>query len=327
MAQQAPHMLYFTRADVESAGVAMAEVIETTELALREKGLGRADMPAKHWIAPSPERFFSAMTCALPAVQAVSCKWQSGSERNAALGLPYLTGLLILNDLETGMPVAIMDSTWITAQRTAAATAVSARPLAAPEPRVFGILGCGVQGRTNLEALRLAFPSISTVRAFDISQPALERYAAEMTRIHGVEVIPCAGPHEALDGADIVVTAGPIRPDGGRLIEPDWLKRGALMVMIDYDSYAKPETLQRADAVFTDDVPQLAHLKEHGYFLGAPDDIVEIGEVVAGKRPGRTAADQVIISVNMGVAPEDVTLARRVYDKLCAAGRGLRLEF
>lgn len=326
MAQQAPGMLYFTRKDVESAGVTLSDVIETTELALREKGLGRAEMPAKHWIAPSPERFFSAMTCAMPAVGAVSCKWQSGSERNAARGLPYLTGLLILNDLETGMPLAIMDSTWITAQRTAAATAVSARPLAAAEPRTFGILGCGVQGRTNLEALRLVFPSIDTVRAYDVSDAALRRYAAEMTALHPVDVIECAGPRDAFAGADIVVTAGPIRPQGGRLIEPGWLERGALMVMIDYDSYARPETLRRADAVFTDDRPQLEHLKEYGYFHGVPDDIVEIGEVIAGKRPGRTSDDQVIVSINMGVAPEDVTLARKVYDTLSGAGRGLRLD-
>jgi ornithine cyclodeaminase/alanine dehydrogenase len=147
-----------------------------------------------------------------------------------------------------------------------------------------------------------------------------------MAKRHGVEVVKCGSPREALEGADIIVTAGPIRPKGGRVIEPDWLKPGSLLVALDYDSYLKPETLHRASAVYTDDVPQLVHLKDYGYFNGAPERLFEIGDVLAGKRQGRTSDDQTIVSINMGIALEDVTLARKLYDMLSAAGSGLRLE-
>jgi len=111
-------LLYLTRADVEAVALSSSEVVEAVEQALHEKALGRAEMPPKHWLAPAQDRFFSAMSSVLPAVSAAACKWQSGSPRNQHYGLPFITGLLILNDLATGAPVAVMDSTWLTAQRT-----------------------------------------------------------------------------------------------------------------------------------------------------------------------------------------------------------------
>jgi hypothetical protein len=123
-----PDLLYLSRADVETLALPLVEVIEAVELGLEEKALGRTIMPPKHWLAPDEHRFFSAMTSAVPAVAAAACKWPSGSDRNAPRGLPYITGLLLLNDLESGLPVAVMDSTWITAQRTAAGAPGGPRP-------------------------------------------------------------------------------------------------------------------------------------------------------------------------------------------------------
>jgi ornithine cyclodeaminase/alanine dehydrogenase-like protein (mu-crystallin family) len=99
------------------------------------------------------------------------------------------------------------------------------------------------------------------------------------------------------------------------------------MVMIDYDPYAKPETSKAPTRSSPTTCPNSSRSREHSYFLGAPEEIAEVGELIAGKRPGRAADDEVITSVNMGVAPEDVTLARCTYDKLSAAGRCLRLDF
>ena len=90
-----------------------------------------------------------------------------GLSGNQAKGLPYITGLLILNDPETGVPLAIMDCTWITAKRTGAATAVAAKYLARPESKTVGIVACGVQGRSNLEALACLF-KINKVKAYDL---------------------------------------------------------------------------------------------------------------------------------------------------------------
>jgi ornithine cyclodeaminase/alanine dehydrogenase-like protein (mu-crystallin family) len=109
--------------------------MQAVEHAFREKAAGRTIMPLKHWLAPSSRRFFSAMTSVLPASAAAGCKWQSGSLDNAANGRPYITGQYILTALDTGMPLAIMDSTWITEVRTAAASAVVARHFVGKPPQ------------------------------------------------------------------------------------------------------------------------------------------------------------------------------------------------
>jgi ornithine cyclodeaminase/alanine dehydrogenase len=316
---------YLSRLDVEGLGLGMAAVIDAVEEAFREKGLGRTIMPPKHWLAPSGRRFYSAMTSVVAGAGAAACKWQSGSSDNPARGLPYLTGLLILNDTETGLPIAVMDSTWITAVRTAAATAVTARHLAVPGVESFAMLGCGVQGRRHVEALRVTFPDLWRVQAYDVDAGALRRYAAEMEERHGVEVRPCATAREAVRGVPLVVTGGPIEPGLEGAIDADWLEPGMLGVSLDYDCYWRPAALRAADAFFTDDRAQIEHVREHGYFRDVPPVTGEIGEVVAGIRPGRVRPDQVIVAVNMGISVEDVTTARRVYDLAVERGQGALL--
>jgi len=315
-------LLYLTRRDVETVDLSARQVIDAVEQALREKALKQAQMPPKHWLTSGDDRFFSAMTSVLPAVSAAACKWQSGSTENHRHGLPYITGLLILNELETGAPIAIMDSTWLTAQRTAAATAVAARYLAVRTPHVLGILGCGVQARTNFEMLRLVFPNLSEIQAFDIVPPATQLYAEEMTARHGARVRQCTEPRQAIEGADIVVTCGPITAKPDRVGEASWLKRGALVVTLDYDCYWKPEAFRAADALYVDDGPQLEHLKGYGYFNSVQHITGELGEVAMGLKPGRSGDLDVIISINMGIALEDVAVARRIYTSALAQRRG-----
>jgi ornithine cyclodeaminase/alanine dehydrogenase-like protein (mu-crystallin family) len=315
-------LLYLSRADVERVNLPMAEIIVAVELALSEKAQARTHNPPKHWIVTSEQRFFSAMSSAVPTVSAAGCKWQSGSSLNAALGLPYITGQLILNDQETGLPLAIMDSTWLTAQRTAAATAAAARVLAGNDCRTLATLGCGVQGRTNLEALRIVLPQLDTVQAYDIRKEALDRYAAEMKAKHEVHVIRSSGPRAAIEGADIIVTSGPIEPNARRTIEAGWAKPGALAVTLDYDCYWKPAALHAADAVFTDDITQIEHLRKYGYFLDIPPLIGEIGEVIAGIKPGRRRPNETIVALNLGVSVADITTARRIFEAAKNQGRG-----
>ena len=98
------------------------------------------------------------MPAYIPALHSAGIKWVSGYPENFKRGLPYITGLLILNDVETGIPYAVMDCAWITAYRTGAASALAAKYLARPESKTAGILACGVQGRTNLLSAERAVP-------------------------------------------------------------------------------------------------------------------------------------------------------------------------
>ena len=139
-------VLYLSRADVEAIGLSMPRIVEVVEECLREKAAGRVEMPPKPGIHTRPDAFIHAMPAYLRSSDAAGLKWVGGYPGNSARGLPYITGLVILNDPVSGAPQAIMDATWITAFRTGAATAVAARHLARPDSSSLAMLGCGVQG-------------------------------------------------------------------------------------------------------------------------------------------------------------------------------------
>ena len=130
---QSETILYLSRQDVEDIDLPMLSIIDALEQMFREKGAGRVEMPPKPGIHTRQDAFIHAMPAYIPSLEVAGVKWISGYPGNQARGLPYITGLLILNDPETGIPTAIMDATWITAQRTGAATAVAARYLARPD--------------------------------------------------------------------------------------------------------------------------------------------------------------------------------------------------
>ncbi|MEE9562575.1 MAG: ornithine cyclodeaminase family protein, partial [Thermoanaerobaculia bacterium] len=146
-------LLYLSQSDVASLGVTITEIIDAVEKMFEEKAAGRVEMPPKPGIHPQPDSFIHAMPAYIPAMKSAGIKWVSGFPENYRRDLPYVSGLIVLNDPETGLPLAVMDCVWITAQRTAAASAVAAKYLARTDAETIGILGCGVQGRSHLRAL------------------------------------------------------------------------------------------------------------------------------------------------------------------------------
>ncbi len=198
-------VLYLSRADVEKVNMPMKEIIEALEKAFLEKGNGKVEMPPKPGIHTMPDAFIHAMPAYIPSMRSAGIKWVSGYPENFKRDLPYISGLLILNDVETGIPYAIMDCMWITAMRTGAASALSAKYLARPESETVGILACGVQGRTNLEALSCLFP-IKRAYAYDVLPEVQEKFIAEMTRQFKFEIIGVKEPKQAVVESDLVIT-------------------------------------------------------------------------------------------------------------------------
>lgn len=326
-----PHVLYLSRADVEAAAVPMTAIIERLEAAFREKGLGRVEMPPKPGIHPGPpgnDNFIHAMPACIAALGAAGVKWISGFPGNQARGLPYISGLLVLNDPETGLPRAVMDATWITAMRTGAATAVAAKRLARAGAASFGILGCGVQARTNLEAVAAVVPSLGEVRAYDLHPERSARYCEEMMRAHPrLRCTPAGTPRAAVEAADIVVTAGPILRRPAPAIDADWLSQGSLGVPLDYDSYWKPAALAAADRFYTDDTPQLLHTRAGGvYFQRIPEVYADLGEVAAGLKDARRDDHERLVCMNLGIAMEDMATAPLVLERAIERGLGTRLS-
>ncbi|MCJ7583831.1 MAG: hypothetical protein MUO30_03555, partial [Anaerolineales bacterium] len=108
-------ILYLSRADVEMTAIDMPTILRLLEEAFHEKGEGKVEMPPKPGIHTMPDAFIHAMPAYIPSLKSAGIKWVSGYPENYKRGLPYITGLLILNDAETGIPLVVMDCTWITA--------------------------------------------------------------------------------------------------------------------------------------------------------------------------------------------------------------------
>jgi ornithine cyclodeaminase/alanine dehydrogenase-like protein (mu-crystallin family) len=317
-------ILYLSRADVESVGLPMPEIIDALGEMFREKGAGRVEMPPKPGIHTRPDAFIHAMPAYIPALEAAGLKWIAGYPGNQAKGLPYISGLLVLNDPETGLPLAVMDATWITAQRTGAATAIAAKYLARTDSTTVGIIACGVQGRSNLEALACLFP-VKHVRAYDLHAEIAERFASEMGAKLGFEIEPVTSVRDAVSGLDMVITSGPILKDPQPAIEAGWLAAGAFASLVDFDSYWQGGALRQADKLATDDLAQMGYYRQAGYFKNTPEPYADLGEIITGRKPGRLLPDERTMTINLGLALEDMATAIRIYRRALEKGLGVRL--
>jgi len=314
-------LLYLSRADIERVDLDMPAIIGLLEAAFREKGEGRVEMPPKPGIHPKGDAFIHAMPACIPGLKTAGMKWVSGFPENQKIGLPYISGLIILNDVETGLPMAVMDASWITAHRTAAASALSARYLARPNSEVLGILACGAQGRTHVEALTGTFP-IKRIYAYDIAPEAQRRFVEETSKQTRLEVIGVDQSKKAVVDSDIVVTSGPIlkRPDP--VIEKGWLRPGAFASAVDYDSYWTPDALAEIDKLATDDLPQFRFVRVTGYFQRMADPYADLGELVVGKKRGRENDQERTMAMNLGLALDDMAVAPEIYRRAKERGIG-----
>jgi len=318
-------ILYLSRSDVEAVNLPMPEIIQLLEKAFCEKGNGRVEMPPKPGIHTMPDAFIHAMPAYIPAMHSAGIKWVSGYPENFKSGLPYITGLLILNDVETGFPYAVMDCTWITAMRTGAASALSAKYLARPESTAVGILACGVQGRTNLEALACVFP-IKQVFAYDVLPDVQEKFVADMSSRLNLEILGVSEPKQAVVESDLVVTSGPILKHPTPAIEKDWLRPGAYGSAVDFDSYWSGAALAQMDRISTDDHAQFQYYKSVGYFQQTPDPYADLGELVAGLLPGRKDDKERTLAINLGLALDDMAVAPEIYRRAKENGLGIWLS-
>ena len=319
-------LLYLSNADVAAIGLTMAEIVESLELTFRAKGEGRTEMPPKPGIHPGGgDNFIHAMPAYIPDLKSAGVKWVAGFPQNPQKGLPYVTGLLIFNDVDTGLPLAVMDCAWITAMRTGAATAVSAKYLARPESSVVGVLGCGVQGRSNVEALKVLFP-LKEVRAYDVKAETVQRYADEISSGLDLEVVPAETPREAVSGCDIVVTAGPILKQPHATIQAGWLDEGAFASLVDYDSYWHPDAIAQAAKFCTDDIPQLQLYRQMGYFQQIPEVHADLGELASGQKPGRQTPQERTMTANLGLAIDDMAVAPLLYQRSLEREIGVWLD-
>ena len=304
-------LLYLSRAEIEGLQVSADEVRDAVEAAFREKAAGRIEMPPKPGIHTSGDSFIHAMPAYLPALGAAGVKWVSGYPQNRLSGLPYISGLLILNCPETGVPLAVMDCTWITEKRTAAATAVAVRRLATEGARRLAVIGAGVQGRANTDALRRVCPALRETAVFDPAEGARANYTRQV-QSWGLRVEQAKSPQDAVTDADIVVTCAPIVKRPQPVIKPDWLKPGSVVVSLDFDATVMPSVARTADGMWVDDGEQFEYYRRQGHFARMPKRYEELAALVSTGKGRRAAADRYLV-VNLGVAIEDMATAQLLY--------------
>ena len=322
--------ILLTRTDVADL-LSMDACIEAVEHAFRLHGEGRADPPGvlslhardgsfhvKAGILDLGRRYFAAKT---------NANFPGNGER---FGLPTIQGVLLLSDAERGTPLALMDSAEITALRTGAATAVAARHLARQDAAVVTVCGCGAQGRAQLRALAVV-RRLTRAYAVDRDSSRAAVFAREMSKALGFEVSAHDDLHAATLASDICVTCTPSRtPILGRAS----LAPGAFVAAVGADHEVKQElepALMAAAAVVVDILEQAVSIGDlhHAIAAGAMtagDVRAELGQVVAGLRPGRLSDDEIVIFDSTGMALEDVAAAAAVYEHASREGRGAEIN-
>ena len=309
----------------------MGEVVDIVERTFRAHGEGRVVMPPKVNLDLSSmglKHGINALPAFVQGGAVYGIKWVGGFWENPQrFQLPYLMAVLVLNDLRSGVPLAIMDATRITAMRTGAAAAVAAKHLAAPGARVAAIVGCGVQGLASLEALRVACP-LQEIRAADARAEAREALAARAREL-GLRAVAAETIRAAVEGADIIVTATTADEP---LVRREWVKPGAVVAKLGSFQELDDALTLGADKLVVDHREQnqhrgeLAHLFRTGRLTQAGVH-AQLGEIVAGSRPGREDAAETIVATLIGMGAEDVAVGEAVLQRARETGLGQRFDF
>lgn len=293
-----------------------------------------------------PDRRFMAMPCYLGGrFDMAGIKWYGSNRANIEKGLPRSILMMILNDKDTGAPRAFMSANKISSVRTGAIPGVGAKYLARPDSEVISLIGAGVIGRACLRSLLYAMKGIKQVRIYDIFPESAERACDEINKEFGVESIAASSVEAAFQDADIVnyAVSGKERPS----VDPKWIKPG-IYLSLPSKTHISPELAQQSKIVLDNwamyknwcsgvmDLPggAIANMGLLGGYmidyvrqgLMKEEDITSLGDILAGKRPGRESDTQNIIFGMGGQSAYDVAWATTVYRKAIEMGLGVSLN-
>jgi ornithine cyclodeaminase/alanine dehydrogenase len=307
-------------------GYTHVDIMKLVRRALAEHGKKMVEMPAKIGIHPIYNAFHHAMPAFVPAAEASGIKWVACFPENYKYKLDQTSALIILNDVQTGWPLAVMDGTWITAQRTAAVSAIAVEKLARRDSSQVGILGCGVQGQEHLVALATVMNGLRKVKVLDIRSGIGRQLIARFKGDYGFEIVEAASIEELVRGSDVVVTATAVLQEPDPIIKDEWIKKGALLLPVDLDSVFEWATMKRADKFLVDSLDEMNYFMAIGYLAhGLPPLYAEIGEVVAGLKPGRQNDEEMIFDMNIGMGVVDIVVARDIVQRAIKETIGTRL--
>ena len=309
------------------------EVTDAVESAFKMKGLGHVQMPPKQYLFMKKYNGdIRTMPAYLEETDALAVKIVNSHPENWKHGLPTVLATIMLVDPRTGVPLAIMGGTWVTALRTGAAGAVAAKYLARSNPKTVGVVGAGTQARTQLMGLQTVFKTIKDVRVYDLNEKATLEYTKEMaTMYRQSNICSVKSIKEAVQEADIIVTATPSRKP---LVSQEWVNEGTHINCVGADAPGKqeldPAILIKAKIV-VDDWTQSSHSGEINVpiakgMIKKEDIWGDICEIAAGLKTGRTTSKEITIFTSTGLAIQDVATADIAYKKALKEGIGEQVD-
>jgi len=306
--------LYITDAEVRRL-VGMEDALAALEGAFAHwEADGTANVPRQRM--KLPVRSMNMMAAALPAEDVFGHK-------------AYFRGcqLFTLFSIGERRLLALIEAQTLGALRTGAATGIAARRLARADARTVGLVGAGRQGRTQLMAV-CATHDIREVRVFSRTSETRDAFASGMADTLGIPVVASPDAESCIRGADIAIA---MTNSAEPVILGDWLAPGAFVAATGANAYARRElddaAVLRADRIVTDqrsqarmEARELIDLADAGGLVW--EDVVELGDIVAGRAPGRQSDDQILVFKSLGIALEDVAFGKVIYERALAAGAG-----
>jgi ectoine utilization protein EutC len=325
-------MIILTEAELRAVVKLDLEVVSCIENAFHALATKAVAMPPILRLdIPEHRGEVDVKTAYVPGLDGFAIKISPGFFDNPKIGLPSTNGMMVLLSAKTGLVQALLlDNGYLTDVRTSAAGAVAAKHLAREDASVAAIFGAGMQARLQLQALTLVRP-IREARIWARDAAKAETMAAELTKTLGIRVTPSADPQAAVTGANIVVTTTPSETP---ILKGKWLEAGQHITAVGSDAEHKNEidpTIVVNGYYVADSVKQTRRLGElhHAIAAGLTEtevDFPELGQIVAGLRPGRTSRDQITIADLTGTGIQDTAIATLAFARAGSAGAGTQFE-
>ncbi|MDR4513107.1 ornithine cyclodeaminase family protein [Nitrosomonas sp.] len=302
-------ILFLSKNILNQLPLTTQDIVESIEHLLLEKNCSQVWNAPKSVITPPDGRYMMATLSAANDPQILAVKTLLLNPKNSHRGLQSIYALVTLLDSDTGVPLAVLDGAWVTAERTAGLSAVAAKRLAKADSSIAAFIGCGVQAHSHLKIFTDLFP-LTEIRAFGRgaeNRNKLCQYAKEL----GLRATKCVTAQDAISNADIIVTSVTISPELQPFIDAGWLKPGAFVTMTDLAAPWYVESLSVFDRIVIDDLEQEASMSKPL----VPPKLVsgDLTGLVNGKIAGRTRVETRTAFIFRGLALGDLAVSALAY--------------
>ena len=306
---------YLSQENILALNLSYADVIAAVEKGMSEFGAGNCQLPVKIHSNPRPQTYINAMPAYIGGDQDITgLKWVAGFPGNRAKGLPVTWGIMVMNDTETGGVTAVMDARWITAIRTAAVAAVTAKYCKVSNTHSMTIIGAGEQGRWNARLIKMVVPELKKIYIGDLYETAIDAYLKKMQPLMPeVEFIPIHTPEQrqqAIDDSQILLSA--TQRSDKPIIYCENLHKGMLGLPLESTAWDGKTYTHMADRFICDDWNLVKCYLNDGKYTDGLDKFINnhqiLGKVINGQACGRANEDEFVIASSHGIAISDVAV-------------------